>query len=86
AQLRVIDAARETARAIARGDDQAAAVAAGRHVTPAGGRVAVIADGDDGSTVRVEASARIAGPGPLLGWLPGVRVHAVAVAMAEEDP
>lgn len=86
AQLRVIDAARETARAIARGDDVAAAVAAGEHVAPDGGRVAVTSAGADGGTVRVEASARIAGPGAVLGWLPGVTVQAVAVAVSEGGP
>lgn len=83
AQLRVIDAARETARAIARGDDVSAAVAAGQRVAPDGGHVAVTSAGADGGGVLVEASARIAGPGAVLGWLPGVTVRAEAVAVAE---
>ena len=41
AQVRVVDAARETARALARGDDEATAVGRGLDVAPAGSRVAV---------------------------------------------
>lgn len=83
AQLRVIDAARETARAVARGDDVAAAVAAGQRVAPEGGRVSVTDAGGD--HVVAEASARIDGPGRLFSWLPGVTVRAEAVAVAESD-
>ncbi len=86
AQLRVIDAARETARAIARGDDVAAAVAVGERIAPEGGRVAVASAGVDGGGVLVEASARIAGPGLVLGWLPGVTVRAEAAAVGEIGP
>ncbi len=86
AQLRVIDAARETARAVARGDDVAAAVAAGERVAPDGGQVSVTSGGGEGGQVVVEASARIDGPGRLLSWLPGVTVRAEAVAVAEGGP
>lgn len=86
AQLRVIDAARETARAIARGDDVAAAVAVGERIAPEGGHVAVASAGVDGGGVLVEASARIAGPGLVLGWLPGVTVRAEAAAVGEIGP
>ena len=85
AQLRVIDAARETARAVARGDEVAAAVAAGERVAPDGGRVVVRSSGTAGEIV-VEASARIRGPGGLFAWLPGVTVSAQAVAAPEGDP
>ena len=43
AQVRTVDAARETARAVARGDDQAAAVARGLRVAPDGSRIEVAA-------------------------------------------
>lgn len=87
AQLRVIDAARETARAVARGDDVSAAVAAGERVAPEGGQVTVSSGaGDAGGDVVAEASARIDGPGGLFAWLPGVTVHAEAVAVAEAVP
>ncbi len=80
AQLQVIDAARETARAVARGDAATAAVEAGRRVAPDGGTVVVSTDGDH---VVVEASARIDGPGRLFSWLPGVTVRAEAFSLAE---
>jgi Flp pilus assembly protein TadG len=83
AQLRVIDAARESARALARGDDPSSAVAAGVRVAPDGASVTV--EGDGGQVVAL-ASARIDGPGGLLAWLPGVTVTAEAVAVAEEVP
>ena len=54
AQLRVVDGARETARAVARGDDQAAAVALGQRVAPDGATFRVSGAGDE---VRVEVVA-----------------------------
>lgn len=82
AQLRTVDAARETARAVARGDDTAAAVSRGQRVGPAGTRVAVSA-GD--SEVVATATATVDGPGGLFHWLPGVTLHARAVAATEES-
>lgn len=82
AQLRTVDAARETARAVARGDDAAAAVGRGERVGPPGTRVEVSA-GD--SEVVATATARVDGPGGLFGWLPGVTLHARAVASTEES-
>ena len=81
AQVRVVDAARETARALARGDDQEAAVGRGLAVAPDGSRVTV-AHGDGEVTVTV--TGRVQGPG-LLGHLPSPRLRAEAVA-AEEEP
>ncbi|MFT4286766.1 TadE family type IV pilus minor pilin [Nocardioides sp.] len=81
AQLRVVDAARETARALARGDAQAEAVARGREVGPAETRIAVSSTEGD---VVVTAKARVRGPGGLFAGLSGVTVHAEAVAVAEE--
>lgn len=82
AQLRTVDAARETARAVARGDDTAAAVSRGLKVGPAGTRVEVsTAD----SEVVVTATATVDGPGGLFRWLPGVTLHARAVTAAEES-
>ncbi len=81
AQVRVVDAARETARAAARGDTDAAAVARGREVAPPGGRIALTrGDGE----VRAVVTATVAGPGGLFDFLPGVEVDAEAVA-ADED-
>ncbi|MCW2815394.1 MAG: hypothetical protein JWN84_2849 [Nocardioides sp.] len=83
AQVRTVDAAREAARALARGDDVGAAVSAGEQVVPPGGRVTVATAGD-----RVVATARaeVDGPGGLFGFLPSVTVRAEAVALAEDDP
>jgi hypothetical protein len=83
AQVRTVDAARETARALARGDDPAAAVAAGERVVPDGGSVAVgSVDGHVSATAVVEVD----GPGGLFAFLPSVTVRAEAVALAEGEP
>ncbi|GGO72789.1 TadE family type IV pilus minor pilin [Nocardioides deserti] len=81
AQVRVVDAARETARAAARGDDDGAAVARGERVAPPGSTVALSRSGGE---VVVEASGRVDGPGGLFDFLPAVRVHATAYALDEE--
>ena len=91
AQLRVIDAARETARAVARGDDVAAAVAVGERVAPDGGRVVVSGEGGAGTggtggtggQVVALATAQVDGPGGLFRWWPSVTVRAEAVASSE---
>lgn len=85
AQLRLVDAARETARAVARGDDVAVAVAAGERVAPSGGRIVVTSEGTDGEVVAA-ASAQIEGPGGFFDWLPGVTLEAQAVAVSETQP
>lgn len=82
AQIRVVDAARETARAAARGDADGEAVQRGREVAPAGASVTV---SHGGGEVRAVASGEVRGPGGLFGFLPGVTVHAEAVAAAEEE-
>lgn len=83
AQVRAVDAARETARLAARGDPDAAAVAAGAAIAPDGSRIALTrADGQ----VRVTVTGAVGLPGGALdGLLPGARVQAEAVG-AEEDP
>jgi len=83
AQVRTVDAARETARAVARGDDQGAAVAVGERVAPDGVTVSVIAT--DGRVV-VHAAGHVPGPGGLFAFLPGADVSAEAVAVAEGEP
>lgn len=83
AQVRVVDAARETARAVARGDPVTAALSRGRQVAPAGADLAVRSGQGE---VVVTATARVSGPGGLLGLLPGVRLEATAVAAAEYPP
>jgi hypothetical protein len=84
-QVRTVDAARETARALARGDDEAAAVALGQRVAPDGVRLSVVRAG---GRVVVTARGRMSGPGGLLDVLPGADLQAEAVAVSEEgsDP
>jgi hypothetical protein len=78
-QARTVDAAREAARAAARDDSGAAALA--RRVAPAGSSVSLRTEGD---TVVAHVSARVRGPGGLLRFLPGVEVQADAVAAREQ--
>lgn len=80
AQVRVVDAAREGARMMARGDTVADATARAREVAPTGAEVDV---GRSGGDVVVRVEARVEGPGGLLGHLPGATVHARATAVAE---
>jgi Flp pilus assembly protein TadG len=82
AQIRVVDAARETARAVARGDADGEAVARGREVAPDGASVTVSRGAGE---VRAVASGEVRGPGGIFGFLPGVTVRSEAVAAAEED-
>ncbi|WP_431035580.1 TadE family type IV pilus minor pilin [Streptomyces sp. P6-2-1] len=76
AQVRCVDAASVGARAAARQDPEARAVAAARDVAPEGARVRIERDGD---VVRVTVTAEAPGPGGL-----GVRLGSSAVALAEE--
>lgn len=84
AQVRAVDAARETARAVARGDDVPAAVARGQRVAPPGSRVTVQDDG--GGQVVAVVVARVPAPGGIFDRLPAVTVSAEAVAALEEPP
>lgn len=79
-QVRVVDAAREVARAAARGEDDATAIGAGRRVAPEGTEFDV---SREGGTVRVRVAARVRGPGGLLGFLPAVPVDSEAFAVEE---
>lgn len=79
AQVRLVDAARETARAVARGESVEDAVALGARIAPDGAEISV----SPGETIRVRASSRVVGPGGVLGALPAARLTAEAVAAAE---
>jgi Flp pilus assembly protein TadG len=76
AQLRCVDAAREGARAAARGDDDVAVRTAASGAAPAGAEVAV--ERGERVTVTVRASVAPLGPLPLR-----TEVSARAVAAAE---
>lgn len=82
-QVRVVDAARETARAMARSESPSTAVALGRSVAPAGSRFSV---SRDARSVTVRVSAPVPAPGGLLARLPRVTLHAEAVAAQEGSP
>jgi Na+-translocating ferredoxin:NAD+ oxidoreductase RnfG subunit len=82
-QVRVVDAAREAARAVARGDDQAAAVARAEQVAGDGARVSV---DSAGGQVRVLVTRDLDGPGGLLDALPGATLSSEAVAAVEGVP
>ncbi len=77
-QVRVVDAARETARAAARGDANPTAL--GRRVAPDGARIRL---DPQGGTVTVDVAADVDGPGGLLGFLPGLTLRGHAVAAVE---
>jgi hypothetical protein len=81
-QVRAVDAARETARALARGDDEAAALGRGHEVAPDGSRITVSRGGGE---VRVTVTGRVDGPGGLFSHLPSPTLRADAVAADEEE-
>jgi hypothetical protein len=80
AQLRCTDAAREAARALARGDGIGTSRALAVAVAPAGAAVRVSVEGD---LVRVRVSALTPLPAPLAGLVPAPTVSGSAVAMRE---
>ncbi|SDP67745.1 hypothetical protein SAMN04489867_3425 [Pedococcus dokdonensis] len=86
-QVRCVDAARATARALARGDDQGAAVAAGRALSPSGASFTV-SGGGSGAQVTVVVRGQ---PAAGLRWLgsraaPAGRAVAVMEEVASGDP
>jgi hypothetical protein len=80
-QVRALDAARETARAVARGEDDAAGVDLGRRVATSGARITV---SDEGATIAVTVEAPVRGPGGIFEFLP--TYHARATAVAAKEP
>jgi TadE-like protein len=80
-QIRMVDAARETARAVARGDERSGAIALGARIAPDGTRLRVSQSAEH---VIVTAEGEIDGPGGLFQFLPEVRLHAESVALVEE--
>ncbi|QIX28232.1 pilus assembly protein [Nocardioides sp. JQ2195] len=79
AQMKATDAAREAARALARGESPERATGLAREVVP-GADVSVDEEGD---TVRVTVEARVPSPGGLLDAIGGT-THGEAVALREE--
>ncbi|QNN54968.1 pilus assembly protein [Nocardioides mesophilus] len=79
-QARVVDAAREVARALARDEPRGAALELGRRIAPEGSQFLVE---QSGSTVQVRVTSSVRGPGGLFGFVPRVDVDAEAVAARE---
>lgn len=80
-QVRALDAARETARAVARGEDPDTSVGLGRRVATSGARISV---SDEGDTILVTVDAPVRGPGAIFAFLP--TYHARAHAVAAQEP
>ena len=79
-QVRVLDAARETARAAARGEPADTSAGLGRQVAPTGARISVR---DEGDTVAATVDAPVRGPGGIFAFLPTYHARATAVAALE---
>ncbi len=82
AQVRCLDAAREAARLVARGDGAGAAVDVATAVAPSGARVSI---DETGAAVTVRVTARLTPPIPVLGPALTVPVGADATAALEGD-
>jgi len=73
-QLRCVDAAREAARLVARGEPGRARVAA-TQIAPTSADVVITVRGD---TIQVDVRSK-----PVNGLLPGLQLHGAAYAIAE---
>ncbi len=82
AQVRTVDAARDAARGLARGDDKSAAIALAQRTAPDGASVS-IAEFD--SSVKVSVSLRVEAPGWLLVPLPAVSLGSASTVEVEDD-
>lgn len=79
-QVRALDAARETARAVARGEDLDTSLGLGLRVATPQARISVH---DEGGTVAVTVDVPVHGPGGIFAMLPAYHVRATAVAAQE---
>jgi Flp pilus assembly protein TadG len=82
-QVRVVDAAREAARSVARGDDVGTARALAAQVAGEGATVSIT---QSAGQVVVTVERLVTGPGGLLGHLSGVRLRATTVTPSEQPP
>jgi hypothetical protein len=83
AQVLLVDATREAARALARGDSQDDALDRARQVAPSGTQLTVTGDGGE---VTVTGRVRVDGTAGLLEVMPSVEVTAEATAVREAPP
>ncbi len=81
AQIQVVDAARDAARGLARGDGEAAAISAARRSAPADAGFQVSNEAD---TVTVVVSSDQRGPGWLFIPMPTVTLHAESTVEVED--
>jgi hypothetical protein len=79
-EIRLVDSARDAARALARGEGEAAVRAQLAETGPAGSQLVVVRDGGD---ITAEASVSAEPPGWLLVPLPAIPLHASATTQAE---
>ena len=82
AQVQLVDAARDGARAIARGEDEAVAVDHVRRVAPEGVDVDV---SQQSEVVTVQVDLEAEAPGWLLVPLPSIHLHAHSSVIREDD-
>lgn len=80
AHIRCQDAARDTARALARGDAHGTAESIGARAAPPGAEIQIDRQGAD---VRVVVVAEVRSDRPLLRWAPTVRATGSAVVQLE---
>jgi hypothetical protein len=83
AKVETVDAARDAARAIARGDDPAAVVAAAARIAPPDA-VITIDEGVDG-LVTVTVAVDVQPPGWLVAPLPSVTLGSEASTLTEQE-
>lgn len=81
-QAELVDAARETARALARGESEPVAIARGRDSAPPGTSITITREG---SIVRVAARADVAAPMTTFGMMVAHQ-HDEATTEAESCP
>ncbi|HSS67845.1 MAG TPA: TadE family type IV pilus minor pilin [Nocardioidaceae bacterium] len=79
-EVRLVDAARDAARSLARGDDEAVVRAGFADTGPAGAQLTVVHDDAD---VTADVSVSAQPPGWLLVPLPPIELHASATAQVE---
>jgi Flp pilus assembly protein TadG len=82
-QVRVIDSAREVARAVARDESRATSLGLGRRVAPRGAAIRIH---ESEQEVVVTVRAEVRGPGGLFAFVRGVAVRGEAVAAREDRP
>lgn len=80
-QARCVDAAREAARALARGDPHQVAITLAKRGAPDGAQVDIAPAAD---VIEVTVSVQARPPGPIFAMLPAVGLRATAVSAVEE--